>query len=464
MSELNMSSDLMLKGLINHMVQPAPDRLPAAIRQVQTDSRQVQSGDLFVCLRGERFDAHDFASDVVSKGASVLVVERLLDLPVPQLLVRDSRMALGGLAWAWRNQFRPMVFGVVGSNGKTTSKEMLASICRKYFGEEATLVTQGNLNNDVGVPQTLFRLRAHHTAAVIEMGMNHPGEIGHLASLVQPNVVLLTNAQREHQEFMKSVEAVAAENGSAFLHLQSPGTAIFPVGTPHDVTWMAQAGDQRCVRFGMGGDFEPSFSGASGELQIETVRGALRVKPAFLGQHNAMNAAGAAAAAWAGGCADDSIQAGLEMFQPVSGRLQVVLRNRHVLLINDSYNANPDSVNAASAVLAEQGGNTLLVLGDMGEVGNASDAYHQEVGRVAKQLGVSKLYALGEATRHSVGSFGEGAQHFESLDQLIKTIIQCVQPGHWTVLVKGSRFMKMERVVDALKQHFEPGQGDQHVA
>ncbi|HEY1057873.1 MAG TPA: UDP-N-acetylmuramoyl-tripeptide--D-alanyl-D-alanine ligase [Limnobacter sp.] len=464
MSELHMQRALILKGLTSHLVQPAPANLPDVVRQVQTDSRQVQPGDLFVCLKGERFDAHDFAPDVVAQGAAVLVVDRPLDVTTPQLVVKDTRLALGALAWAWRSQFNPMVFGVVGSNGKTTSKEMLASICKQHFGDEATLVTQGNLNNDVGVPQTLFRLRAHHTAAVIEMGMNHPGEINHLAALVQPHAVLLTNAQREHQEFMKSVAAVAEENGSAFLHLQTGGAAVFPAGTPHDAIWVRQAGQQRCIRFGHGGDFQPMLSGSSAELDIQTPRGVIRLKPAFLGLHNAMNAAGAAAVASAGGCTDKAVKAGLEMFQPVSGRLQVALRTPRLLLINDSYNANPDSVNAASAVLAEQGGNTLLVLGDMGEVGDASDAYHQEVGNVAKQLGIKHLYALGEATQHSVGSFGEGARHFESLDQLINDTIQCLQHGQWTVLVKGSRFMKMERVVHALKQHFEPGQGDQHVA
>jgi UDP-N-acetylmuramoyl-tripeptide--D-alanyl-D-alanine ligase len=453
MLELNWAMDELVSSLSDHLNGLAPE-VSGSVRFVQTDSRKVEAGDVFVCLIGDRFDAHDFAAEVMQAGACALITNRLLELSIPQILVRDTRLALGALASAWRQRFNLKVLAVVGSNGKTTSKEMLGGICKAHFGSEAVLVTSGNLNNDIGVPQTLLGLRDCHQVAVIEMGMNHPGEIEYLSSLVKPDVVLLTNAQREHQEFMKTVEAVARENGSAFKYLSKDGVAVFPVSSGYESFWIEQAGGRSILRFGVGSDFELIPSALATEvgqavLYIQGVSVDLQV--GFIGTHNYSNAAGSAAAAFAAGCSSLAIQAGLEKFQPVSGRLQIVL-HKPFLLINDTYNANPDSVNAASQVLAEQPGETLLILGDMGEVGDQSDQYHAEVGRYAKRIGVRHLYALGDATQHTVRAFGEGASHFTNIDELIKKIMHTTIDGQWSLLVKGSRFMRMERVVQALIQ------------
>lgn len=455
MLELNWDLSEIAEALAGHLVRPAPS-MCGVVRLVQTDSRHIAQGDLFVCLIGDRFDAHDFADQVAQAGAVALVTDRALDVTTPQFVVKDTRLALGALASAWRQRFTLKVLAVVGSNGKTTSKEMLGSICKAQFGSKHVLVTTGNLNNDIGVPQTLLKLRGEHQVAVIEMGMNHPGEIDYLAGLVKPDVVLLTNAQREHQEFMKTVLAVARENGSAFTHLPANGIAVFPASDEFEQCWYEQSTGLSTLRFGQGADFELLPSGQSGDMGqavLSALTTSITLKPAFIGEHNYANAAGAAAAAHAAGCSLTAIQSGLEKFQPVSGRLQVVLHTPSLLLINDSYNANPDSVNAASKVLVAQQGNTLLVLGDMGEVGDQSDEYHVEVGQFARQLGVQHLYALGDATQHTVRAFGDGAIHFTNIDTLIDSTMNTTKQGNWSVLVKGSRFMKMERVVHALVQH-----------
>lgn len=453
MRELRWTTSWVSQALSACLLEPAPS-LDGVFEYIQTDSRKVSQGALFFCLRGERFDAHNFAQDVKQAGALALVVERRLPVDVPQYVVRDTRLAFGMLAAAWRALCDLKVLAVVGSNGKTTSKEMLASVCQAHYGPEHVLVTAGNLNNDIGVPQTLLNLRANHRVAVIEMGMNHPGEIDYLAGLVKPDVVLLTNAQREHQEFMKTVEAVARENGSAFLHLNEGGCAVFPANTVFDGIWVEQSQGQSCVRFGSGGEyFFDAPAKATRQAVLHTAVGEVMIHPAFLGAHNFDNASGAAAAAWAGGCSLGSIKRGLEQFKPVSGRLEIAYQSPRLLIINDTYNANPDSVNAASAVLASFGAETLLVLGDMGEVGDQSDQYHAEVGLFAKSLGLGGVLALGQATRHTVAAFGAGAQHFEQIEELVQQLIKTIKDGAWTVLVKGSRFMKMERVVLALTEH-----------
>lgn len=460
-SELAQSMSPVLKEVVNYK--------DGAIQSVVTDSRLVKAGDLFVCLKGERFDAHDFATQVVEQGAIGLVVDHVLELDIPQWVVTDTRLALGQLGKAWRSKFQIPFLGVVGSNGKTTSKEMLASICKVRWGRDLVLVTEGNLNNDIGVPQTLLRLRAHHLAAVVEMGMNHPGEIAYLAELVRPHVAMLTNAQREHQEFMKDVQAVAEENGSVFKFLQSDGVAVFPEGTEFDALWVKQAGAAaKCMRFGGQGDVSVrSVAGGQGKAGMDLElnasggqRGVFEAK--FLGAHNHANAAGAAAAALSAGCTFAQTLEGLHQFAPVKGRMNPVLRTANLLLIDDSYNANPDSVNAASKVLAALPGQTILVLGDMGEVGDQSDEFHAEVGAVAAKLGVKQLFAIGMATQHSVRAFGAGAIHQQDIEELIKNVIEQLKKGRSSVLVKGSRFMKMERVVQAVLQWAESTQGTKY--
>ena len=439
------------------------DQSDSMVANIETDSRKAGEGHVFVCLRGDRFDAHDFAADVAQKGVLGIVSEKKLALDVPHWVVKDTRKALGLLGRAWREKFNGPVMAVVGSNGKTTSKEMLASVARVHWGPQPVCVTQGNLNNEIGVPLTLFQLRSTHAAAVIEMGMNHPGEIAYLASLVRPDAVLLTNAQREHQEFMKSVLAVAEENGSAFEFIRQGGVAVYPAESEFNSVWARLAGTARQVSFGEAGQVSVSQTTEQAEVQLPGSKHTFR--PSFVGQHNFDNAGGVAALAFAMGIPGDTIATGLAGFQAVNGRLKVVCNSSRLFLIDDSYNANPDSVNAAAQVLSGLPGASILVLGDMGEVGDQSEQVHQEVGSTAKSLGIDAMYCVGEASQHSAAAFGEGALYFERLEDLITQLSQTVNNKKYNVLVKGSRFMKMERVVDALMQvHSSTDQGDQHAA
>jgi UDP-N-acetylmuramoyl-tripeptide--D-alanyl-D-alanine ligase len=427
------------------------------IQHIVTDSRKVTPGCLFVALIGDNFDAHDFLGDVVSQGAAAIVVERQIsNLTVPTFVVANTRVALGEIAHAWRAHFAIPVIGVTGSNGKTTVKEMIASILMTAFGAEYALATQGNLNNDIGVPQTLFRLNAQHRAAVIELGMNHPGEIAQLAGIAAPTVGLVNNAQREHQEFMQTVEAVAKENGAVISGLPKDGVAIFPAGDVYSDLWRSLAGARKVLTFGLktiAADADVVGSCVDTDFGIQlTVEIGIAHFPVRLnafGQHNALNALAATACCVAAGCTQDAIIAGLENFKPVSGRMQKKRAHNGAVLIDDTYNANPDSVRAAIRVLAQAPGQKILVLGDMGEVGNDGPAYHVEIGEYARQHGIPTLLTLGELTKHSNQAFGAGATHFDQLEPLLKKLDDCLAPDA-TVLVKGSRFMKMERVVTYL--------------
>jgi len=421
---------------------------------VVTDSRKVTRGCLFVALVGEKFDAHDFLDDVIRQGAAAVVVQRLPDaLAVPALVVPDTRIALGQIAHCWRSQFSLPVIGVTGSNGKTTVKEMIASILVSAYGTEGAMATQGNLNNEIGVPLTLFRMTAQHRAAVIELGMNHPGEIAQLSAIARPTVGLVNNAQREHQEFMQSVEAVAQENGAVITGLPDDGVAVFPAGDAYAALWRAYAGQRKVLAFGL--DDDPAQVDVAGrfvandfgsELTVYIGKDVLTIQLAAAGVHNVLNALAATAATHAIGCSHAAIVAGLENFTPVSGRLQKKRAHNGAVIIDDTYNANPDSVRAAIHVLAQAAGAKILVLGDMGEVGTDGPAYHVEIGAYAKQHGIGTLLTLGQLAQHSCSAFGSGAFHFEQLDALQKQLDGLLTQAS-TVLVKGSRFMKMERVV-----------------
>ncbi|MDL2283676.1 UDP-N-acetylmuramoyl-tripeptide--D-alanyl-D-alanine ligase [Oxalobacter sp. OttesenSCG-928-P03] len=427
----------------------------ASFEGVSTDSRTVGHGNLFVALRGEHFDAHDFLPDIAAKGVAAVVAERLPDdFALPSLLVSDSRVALGEMAKNWRNRFSLPVIGVTGSNGKTTVKEMIAAILHAAYGDGHFLATAGNLNNEIGVPQTLFRLDDTHRAAVIELGMNHPGEIAWLAAVAQPTVGLVNNAQREHQEFMINVEAVAKENGSVIRALPADGVAVFPAEDAFAGLWDEYAreeGARQIVTFGFSkeavvrGQYDP----ASGRLEIRMAGEPVSVQLAVIGQHNAHNALAAAACCYAIGVEDAVIVQGLESFQPVNGRLQKKTARNGAGLIDDTYNANPDSVLAAIDVLATMDAPRVLVLGDMGEVGSEGARFHEEVGAYAREKGIEHFYVLGELARYAAGAYGDKARHFGDIGQLMAGLREVVSPAA-TVLVKGSRFMKMERVVNDL--------------
>ena len=420
------------------------------IQRVHTDTRTLQPGDLFVALKGERFDANDFLADALAQGATAVLAHRgMVPAGASGIEVDDTRMALGQLALGWRSQFSLPLIAVTGSNGKTTVTQMIASILRAWQGE-AALATQGNLNNDIGVPLTLLRLRASHRVAVIELGMNHPGEIAYLANITRANVAMVNNAQREHMEFMATIEAVARENGSVLSALPAVGTAVFPADDDYTPVWAALAGGRACLSFG-GPSADISLAGTewvSGHWQVgvQTPVGPLAFPLHIAGRHNVRNALAAVACALAAGAPLDAIRRGLESFAPVKGRSRafaVTLGERTLTVVDDTYNANPDSVRAAIDVLAELPGPRLLVLGDMGEVGDHGPQFHAEVGEHARARGIETLLTLGEQAQ------GMGGRHFDGIDAL-NAAVRAELPAAASVLVKGSRFMKMERVIEAI--------------
>jgi UDP-N-acetylmuramoyl-tripeptide--D-alanyl-D-alanine ligase len=420
---------------------------------VCSDSRQIRPGCLFVALRGDRFDGHDFVAAAASSGAAAALVERPVDAALAQVIVRDSRRALGIGAAAWRSRFRLPLIAVAGSNGKTTVTQMLAAIMAQAFGPNRRLATRGNLNNDIGLPLMLFELTSAHKAAVLELGMNRPGEIAYLAQLAQPTVALVNNAQREHQEFLRSVEATARENGAAIAALPPEGVAVFPANDACASIWRNLAATRRVIDFATTGfatvtaDYTVTAEGA--ELEIASPVGLIGARLAVGGLHNVHNALAAAAAALAIDIPASAIASGLESFTAVGGRGVRARTAGGATLIDDSYNANPDSVRAAVDLLAAEASPRILVLGDMGEVGSRGAEYHREVGAYARSRGIDTVLATGEATRETCSAFGTGAEHHAGIEALIGRARELAQPGA-TLLVKGSRFMRMERVVAAL--------------
>ncbi|TYQ17155.1 UNVERIFIED_ORG: UDP-N-acetylmuramoyl-tripeptide--D-alanyl-D-alanine ligase [Zoogloea ramigera] len=428
---------------------------------VSTDSRSVAARALFVALRGEVFDAHAFLHDVVAKGVAAVVVEEVPDgLSVPAIVVPNTLVALGQLANWWRGQFAVPVIGVTGSNGKTTVKEMIATILAAAHGEAGRLATRGNLNNEIGVPLTLFRMDAEQQSAVIEMGMNHPGEIARLAAIAAPTIAMVNNAQREHQEFMHTVEAVARENGAVLAALPADGVAVYPHDDEYTPVWDELAAGRRVLRFGLSKaaevscTFRANDSGTTfGNEMFVTIRASnskgeeqFFVNLQAAGEHNVRNALAAVACTYAAGIALEHIKLGLDTFAPVSGRLQRKAAVNGATVIDDTYNANPDSVRAAIDVLAKAAAPRVLVLGDMGEVGTQGREFHQEIGAYAQSKGIEQVLVTGELAAHMRGDV---IRHFEQFDALLSAVDAAVT-SNATVLIKGSRFMKMERVVQHL--------------
>ena len=435
--------------------------------RVSTDSRMVGPGDLFVALKGDRFDAHDFLGDVAARGAAAALVAHVpAGLAMPVVEGGETRAALGALAHGWRKRFAVPLVAVTGSNGKTTVKEMIASIFAAAVGADARLATAGNLNNDIGVPLTLLRLSGAHRVAVIELGMNHPGETEILARLAAPTVALVNNAQREHQEFMATVEAVALEHAAVIHALTPDGVAVFPADDAYASIWRVAATGNPILDFALHDaerQVEAQVTGRlhGGELAIDTPSGAVTVRLRALGEHNARNALAAAAAALAAGIELAAIKQGLESFEPVKGRLQVRQADVGSLagarVVDDTYNANPDSMRAAIDVLAAQPAPRVLVIGDMGEVGDEGPAFHREVGAYARERGIDALFALGDASRDACTAYGDTARHFGDVGALVTALLAAGYGAQATVLVKGSRYMKMERVVDALTNQSAAG-------
>jgi UDP-N-acetylmuramoyl-tripeptide--D-alanyl-D-alanine ligase len=428
------------------------------IDRVHSDTRTLRAGDLFVALHGERFDGHDYLAQARAAGAVAALAQRGLHAGQPGLLAPDTLQALQQLAAAWRAQFSLPLIAVTGSNGKTTVTQMTASILRAWLGAGAdspALATAGNLNNHIGVPLTLLRLRPGHRAAVLELGMNHPGEIALLAGLARPTVALVNNAQREHQEFMASVEAVARENGAVIASLPADGCVVIPADEAHAGLWRQMAGARRVLSFGDAAAAEVSANDATWQpdaaqwaLTLCTPTGQAPTTLRQAGHHNLRNALAAAAAALAAGAPLAAIARGLADFAPVAGRSQMLrlrLRGHTVTLVDDSYNANPDSVLAAIAVLAGLPGPRWLLLGDMGEVGSAGPRFHTEVGEAARAAGIEHFWAAGALCAHAGAD-----RHFDTVAELLSAM-RSAPPAAVSILVKGSRFMKMEQAVQALQ-------------
>lgn len=435
---------------------------PATVfTRVHTDTRSLQAGDLFVALKGDTFDAHTFLAQAKTNGAvAALAQHGLAAHGLSGLEVADSQAALGTLAKNWRQHVaanKPMpVIAVTGSNGKTTLTQMIASILKAWHGD-ASLATAGNFNNDIGVPLTLLRLRGSHRCAVVELGMNHMGEIANLAAMTAPTVAVVNNAQREHQEFMGTVEAVAEENGAVMRSLPASGTAVFPADDAYSFVWRALAGSRKTLTFAFeDANITARFAWRSGAWTVTatTPVGELTYALHMAGKHNVKNSLAAVACAIAANVPLSHIQSGLSAFSAVAGRSRttsLLIQEQAVTLVDDTYNANPDSVIAAIDMLMDLPAPRLLILGDMGEVGDQGPAFHAEVGAYAKARGIDAFWTLGDLCVHT------GGQHFSDVESLLamlsdlpsalRTAPQGGALNPASILVKGSRFMKMERIV-----------------
>ena len=420
---------------------------------VGTDSRTASRGALFVAVRGPRFDGHDFIGDARRRGAAACLVERAPDGSMPFVLARDSVRALGELAAAWRSRFRDLLLvGITGSNGKTTVKEMTAAILRI---SGPVCATRGNLNNELGVPLTLCDLDAAHHAAVVELGANHKGEIAALTTLARPSVGVVTQCAPAHLEGFGSIEGVARAKGELIEHLPGDAVAVINADDPYAGLWRKLARDRRCMSFGTGADADVrvrSESCATGRrVSLDTPAGEVAIELALPGAHNALNAGAAAAAAIAAGASLDTVRDGLAAVRPAKGRLESKRGPRGAEIIDDTYNANPASLQAGLQVLAAKPAPRWLVLGDMAELGVDGASLHAEAGRRARRHGVERLLVVGELGVEAARAFGGGATHFEDRAALVERLREELPDGA-TVLVKGSRSMAMERVVDAIAE------------
>jgi len=422
---------------------------------VGIDSRKIQAGQLFVAIQGEHFDGHQFVHDSLQQGAVAALVSKPV-ADVPALLVQDTRLALGQMASYWMQQFQLPVVALTGSNGKTTVKEMLASILVAHTGNaDWVLATQGNLNNDIGMPLSALRLRQQHRYAVLEMGMNHPGEIHYMSMLARPDVALVNNVGAAHIGLLGSLQAIANAKGEIFDGLKAQGIAVINADDAFAAQWLKQTQHQQQLTFALHAkaditaDFE--LQANASQIQLHTPQGSVALRLSLAGVHNVANALAASALALALQIPLSAIAQGLQAYQGMAGRLRYVTGLRGSNLIDDTYNANPTSMRAAIDVLAQQPGRRLMVMGDMAELGDMANAMHQEIGAYAKQRGVALLFTLGDLSQHASHAFGTGAKHFQHLPDLLAELQGLLQAGD-SILIKGSRSAKMERVTQALQQ------------
>ncbi len=427
---------------------------------VSTDTRSLRKDNLFVALQGPHHDGHNFIEQAHKAGAAAALVNRRTETSLASLVVSHTRLSLGKLASDWRRRFHIPLVAVTGSNGKTTVKEMTAAILNR---RGATLVTLGNLNNDIGVPLTLLRLGAMHRYAVIEMGANHAGEIAYLTQLARPTVALITNAGPAHLEGFGSIEGVAHAKGEIYSGLDEHGVAIINHDDLYSSLWRTLARNRRVLTFGLkpGADVTGEFVTLDGaaRLRLHTPQGSIALQLKLPGRHNVLNALAAAAAALAAGASLEDVRAGLESMSPVHGRLESKPGVHGAHIIDDTYNANPSSLKAALDFVADLPAPRWLVLGDMAELGQEGAAHHAQAGREARARGIERLFAIGELSRFAVQSFGAGADHFTDQQRLadvvhmeLAALNTAPGPTQVTVLVKGSRASGMEHVVAALTE------------
>ncbi len=422
---------------------------------VSTDTRRVKPGDVFFALKGERFDGHDYVAAALEAGAVCAVVERALEVDIPQIVVTDTGEAYGLAAAGWRARFDIPVVAVVGSNGKTTTTQWLGHVLKESLGEEAVLVTAGNFNNDVGLPHMLWQLRDIHQVAVLEAGINHPGEMARLTAWLQPTAVLLTNAQREHQEFLAGVKESARENGLMIVGLEADGFAVYPKDDEGFAVWddLVRARGVDGLTVSLKAEDNAYLTGAlsGNDLTLATQdgeEGQVRLK--LSGEHNAHNALGVALTALALGVPFDAVLSGLGSFEALAGRgARFTNRAQTLTVIDDAYNANPDSVAASMRVLSALSGPKLYVLGDMAEVGETADAEHRAAGKLASTLGFDALWTFGDKARLAGEAFSGPTRHFASLDDLVDALV--TEQG--TVTLKSSHGTGLHNAVRALKAH-----------
>jgi UDP-N-acetylmuramoyl-tripeptide--D-alanyl-D-alanine ligase len=432
---------------------------------VGTDSRAIKKGQLFVALKGENFDGHEYAAQSLEQGASAVLVSKASNVS-PAVVVEDTRLALGDLASHWRAKFDMPVVAITGSNGKTTVKEMLAAILKVATADDASvLATQGNLNNDIGLPMTMLNLGKQHRYAVLEMGMNHTGELSYLSNLAKPNVALVNNAGTAHIGELGSLEAIANAKGEIFEGLADGGTAIINADDVFANLWKNLASKHQQVTFGLKAKADVTakyeLHAASSDLELIAPNGTVKFTLPAPGLHNVSNALAAASAALALNVLLENIATGLSNFAGVKGRLQTKQGFAGAKVIDDTYNANPMSMKAAIDVLKASAGQRIFVMGDMAELGADAASMHAEIGAYAKTAGIEKFYALGELTKNAVTSFGANAMHFETIEALAESLKNMMN-AETTVLVKGSRSMRMERVVDAIQLAQTNNNGGNH--
>lgn len=424
---------------------------------VSIDTRTLEPGNLFVAIPGDRVDGHDFIEEARNKGATGAIVTRRVESSLPQILVENIVIALGQLSAAWRQQFTLPIVAVTGSNGKTTLKNMIAAIMTAacHGNETEVLATKGTLNNHLGLPLTLLRLDKSHRYAAIEMGMNHFGEIAYLTNLTRPNVAVITNAAAAHLEGVGNVAGVARAKAEIFSGLPQNGIAILNRDDAFYSYWLEQVGNHASISFGFSPEADVTAlvheSIHSQHITVNTPKGSIDIQLPLLGKHNVLNTLAATAAALAVGISLHAIKAGLEGIQPAPGRLQLHTLANGVKIIDDTYNANPFSLQAAVDTLATFAGKKILVLGDMRELGTEAALLHHSAGETIRQAGIDYLFTYGELSSNTSQAFGEGAYHFNEQEKLVNALKPFLY-NQTTILVKGSRSMRMEKVIAGLVQ------------